>query len=525
MSDHHLINDRNLFIQKTISRFSEPMEIEGATGASAFTEYGSAYVNGVLIEGAVYCPTSPFSLLSVGRLFRDHPGWDWRLSKVGPGTLALRAVDEAGAVIIDAVTKDDLLLANCYLGPQRRSGGQPPHGAGGQRARRVRARAMPAFVSAELAAVSSGLAVPATASSDQPNVPVRLPLDSDYWEFAWWHRALGHPSLRVMRWYLKTYPHLSFGRIPSSLSCVACDEGKSHRAAIRAVRAGVDPITVSRGDGASIDIKTSTTPGYKNLRYTAVIVSHRTKYVWVLHAVKQDELADLIRQWYLAYSVRHADANGPLLLLRADNDAVLFPLDGARFWASYGVVLSFSAPYTPAHNGLAESIIRAVFLCARTLLRDSELENYWWTFAVSHAAFLLNRRPRRTAPFITPYERLLRVAPSLPIVGWGSVGHWTPPKEHPAQLARHTFSPRGFGCHFLGYVGDSSTTMLILCHGAVYSTVDVHFPRCGALLLTRDQRSGLPNLGSAAPLAARSEVFDFVASPSDKSCRRSAPSH
>jgi hypothetical protein len=59
---------------------------------------------------------------------------------------------------------------------------------------------------------------------------------------------------------------------------VACDEGKSHRAAIRAVRAGVHPITVSRGDGASIDIKTSTTPGFKNLRYTAVIVSHRTMY-------------------------------------------------------------------------------------------------------------------------------------------------------------------------------------------------------------------------------------------------------
>ena len=90
----------------------------------------------------------------------------------------------------------------------------------------------------------------------------------------------------------------------------------------------------------------------------------------------KDAIAALIRKWYIAYTVRHSAENGPLLMFRSDNEAALFPSDGADFWASYGVILSFSAPYTPAHNGLAESFIRAVYMCARTLLRDSELENY-----------------------------------------------------------------------------------------------------------------------------------------------------
>ena len=63
--------------------------------------------------------------------------------------------------------------------------------------------------------------------------------------------------------------------------------------------------------------------------------------------------------------------------------------------------------------------------------------------------------------------------------------------------------------------------MIILCQGKVYHTVDAIFPRCGALLLTRDHRSGVSNVGFAAPLDARSEVFDFVASPS----AASAPKH
>ena len=316
-----------------------------------------------------------------------------------------------------------------------------------------------------------------------------------------------------MRWYLRTYPHLDFGKMPSSLSCVACDEGKSHRASMLPKRTSADPIEASRGDCISVDVKTSTTPGCDNIEYTAVLVSHRTKFVWVLHAATKDLIAGQIRDWFLAYNVRHAADNGPILMFRADNDAALFPADGAAFWASYGVVLSFSAPYTPWHNGTAESFIRSLYLISRTLVRDSDLENYWWPYAVQHGAYLLNRRPTRKSSTTTPFERLFRVPPALSTIPFGCVGHWTPADKHPRNKDQHTFSPRGHSCRFLGFAEGSSTTFVILCQSQVFLTVDVIFPRLGALLITRDLRSGTANAGSAAALETRSEVFDFAAPP------------
>ena len=306
MSDHHLVNRRDLFLQKTIKPYARPITVEGATGETPCFEYGDVYLNNVLIKGAIFCPNSPYNLFSVGRLFREHPSWDWGLSKLGPSALALRAIDDSGALVLAAVTEDDLMLSKCYLGPRPRAVAQPPPGADGYPRRGARAVAHALPVTVHAAAPASGLTVPAPSSTDSTNVPLRLPPDSEFWEFAWWHRALGHPSLRTMHWYLKTYPHLNFGKMPSSLSCTACDEGKPHRAAIRAVRISGDPFAASKGDCASLDVKVSPTPGYDGCLYTTIIVSHRTKYVWVLHPPTKDALAALIRKWYIAYSVQHS---------------------------------------------------------------------------------------------------------------------------------------------------------------------------------------------------------------------------
>ncbi len=140
-------------------------------------------MNGILIQGAIYCPTSPFALLSVGRLFREFPLWHWKLSRSHSNSLALRAVDVSGAVLIDAVTTEELFLWACHLGPSPRAGVQLPRGADSQKARSRAAHALPASVPAA-ASLANGLAVP-PASSDPPNVPVRLPsAASDCWEFA-----------------------------------------------------------------------------------------------------------------------------------------------------------------------------------------------------------------------------------------------------------------------------------------------------------------------------------------------------
>ena len=371
MSDNHLIFDRSLFVQSSIKRLNPPILIEGATGALEFTEQGDLYVNSILITGALFCPTSPYHLLSVGRLVRDYPSWDWALpSRPVP---VLQAWSSAGRLLISAVQRDELFLFRCSLGPQPCAA---PVRQLHSRARSFPLRRPPPSL-ARLRSPLAGLALPAVALAAPvpavvapvppavPNIPLSIDsLSLSYSEFMWWHRQLGHPSLGRMRWYLHAYPQLDFGKMPSSLFCVACSEGKSHRASMRAARAGLDPLKASVGDGFSVDIKTSTTPGCDDLAYTAIVVSRRTKYAWALHAATKDLLRAKLRAWYLAYTLRYSAVNGPLLMFRADNDTALFPPADTAFWDSYGVVLSFSAPYTPWLNGLAESFIRTVYVCA-----------------------------------------------------------------------------------------------------------------------------------------------------------------
>ncbi len=100
---------------------------------------------------------------------------------------------------------------------------------------------------------------------------------------------------------------------------------------MRPVRASADPIAASRGDCVSLDIKTSTTLGLDNLKYTAVLASHRTQYTSVLHASSRDLFIVKLKRWYTAYNGRHAAITSPLLMFRADNEAALFPDDSAAF--------------------------------------------------------------------------------------------------------------------------------------------------------------------------------------------------
>ncbi len=125
-----------------------------------------------------------------------------------------------------------------------------------------------------------------------------------------WNRALVHPSLGRMRWCLYTYPQLDFGKMPSSLFCVACSEGESHRASMRSARGAADPIEATAGDCFSVDIKTTTTPGYETIVHTAILVSRRTKFIWALHAATKDLLRDKIRAWFLAYTRRYSAVMG-----------------------------------------------------------------------------------------------------------------------------------------------------------------------------------------------------------------------
>ncbi|MEI6871785.1 MAG: hypothetical protein WCL08_05830, partial [Verrucomicrobiota bacterium] len=490
MANRHLIHDRSLFDQKTIRTLATPIMITGVCGGVELREYGTAILDGIRLKNVFYCPSTPVNVLSLAALRAQYPSWK---ASLPPGGMQFHDAD--GTLKISCVVVNGL-----YLWHLNQMAMDTPT---------TRAKAV-----ALISELERGAAV--TDDVSDVNVPLSEPTGvTSFAPFMFLHRVLGHPSLKRMRWLQKLFPRLHFGQFPPSIFCDACNEGKSKRGSVPVATpvGGILPFDYFF-DRAHVDIKMSTTAGWNEIHFTAIIFSEKTGFIWALHARTKDEIAGKIMAWLLMYNTHYAPTNGPVALFRADNEKALFPKSSAEFWASYGILLSFSAAYTPGHNNRAESAIRTTYMTARCLVRDSPLDDRFWPFAVDHACFLLVRRPTSAAPQTTPYGRIMRRAPTLPTLAFGTLGHWTPPAVHPMQAAQHTFSPRGFACHFLGFEANSETTMVIVSNGVIYRTIDVIFPRPGALLMTRDERTGSVNSHAAAPVTHREEYFPGLISVS-----------
>ena len=80
--------------------------------------------------------------------------------------------------------------------------------------------------------------------------------------------------------------------------------------------------------------------------------------------------------------------------------------DFAKHLESHQINHETSAPYTPQHNGIAESVNRTLVEKARALMSHAGLAKSYWAEAVATAAYLKNRTPTRSLEGdITPNER------------------------------------------------------------------------------------------------------------------------
>ena len=145
-----------------------------------------------------------------------------------------------------------------------------------------------------LSELERGAAV--TTDVSDVNIPLSEPVGStSFAPFMFLHRVLGHPSLKRMRWLQKLFPRLHFGQFPPSIFCDACNEGKSNRGPVP-VAATVSNL-IPFGfffDRAHVDIKMSTTGGWNEIRFTAIIFSEKTGLIWALHAQTKDAIAGKI---------------------------------------------------------------------------------------------------------------------------------------------------------------------------------------------------------------------------------------
>ncbi|MCO5570902.1 hypothetical protein L7F22_024632 [Adiantum nelumboides] len=93
-----------------------------------------------------------------------------------------------------------------------------------------------------------------------------------------------------------------------------------------------------------------------------------------------------------------------LKALRSDNGGEYVSKEFVDFCSSRGIKRDFTAPYTPAQNGVAERMNRTIQERIMSMLSQANLPQVFWAEALYTAVYLINRSPHASLQFCVPLE-------------------------------------------------------------------------------------------------------------------------
>ena len=226
-----------------------------------------------------------------------------------------------------------------------------------------------------------------------------------------WHRRLGHVAVEKL-------DHMAKRGIVSDLKletspnhqpkCEACVLGKSHRES-----QPKGPVDRAKRPGLMLHCDLCgpmETESMGGKRYAIVFTDDYSRYRFVYFVRTKDELLRCFQQVVAevraeGFNVRrlHSDGGGEF-----DNTAV------EEYCIAEGIKHTFSSPYSPAQNGVAEQTWRRIFEMARCMLTTGGIPKKYWTYAVSSAVYITNRiGTKANVEGRSPYELWKGKKPSV----------------------------------------------------------------------------------------------------------------
>ena len=231
-----------------------------------------------------------------------------------------------------------------------------------------------------------------------------------------WHRRLAHINAKDL---VKLHEHVD--DVPELVQmeevCRACRLGKAHKLPFP----GHFRHTKAVGDMVHSDIMGPLQVSYPDgFRYVSTFLDDHSRYLMIGCMSRRSMLGDVFEQ----ISAKFRDIGG------ANFENVDFKFtgvsklhsDGAKEYVALQKDLggvgkdsmnkSFSPPYTPELNGIAERVNRTLVEAALALLIQADLPSCLWPFALKHVTYVRNRVPHSTTG-ATPYAIVTGQTPSF----------------------------------------------------------------------------------------------------------------
>jgi hypothetical protein len=175
--------------------------------------------------------------------------------------------------------------------------------------------------------------------------------------------------------------------------------------------------------------------------YFLTAVDDYSRFTWIILMKHKSETRQHVINLVKMIKTQH---NHDVKIIRSDNGPEFLMHD---FYSSHGILHQTSCVESPQQNGRVERKHQHILNVARALLYQSNLPKHFWSYAVLHATYIINRICTPVLNDKSPYEMLFDTLPDLnELKVFGSLVYASTLNVHRTKL-----SPRGRKCIFLGY--------------------------------------------------------------------------
>jgi len=225
-----------------------------------------------------------------------------------------------------------------------------------------------------------------------------------------WHRRLAHINMQDLynvHNHADGIPKLT----PSQEECRACHLGKAHKLPFNS---HFKP-TSSIGEIVHSDIMGKLEISFPNrYRYVCPFIDGFSRYTFLGFLHKRSDLPEALELVQTKMASMSSDINfyssSAIQQLHSDGAEEYKALE--NYFGGSGISKSFSPPYTPEHNAIAERINRTLGDAARSLLIQANLPTCLWPFALKHVVYVRNR-VQHSAIGKSPFEVVNGERPDL----------------------------------------------------------------------------------------------------------------
>nr|DAD23742.1 TPA_asm: hypothetical protein HUJ06_025205 [Nelumbo nucifera] len=224
-----------------------------------------------------------------------------------------------------------------------------------------------------------------------------------------WHMRLGHASyskLNVMmkRSMLKGLPQLE---VNADTVCAGCQYGKTHQLPYEESKfKAKEPLELIHSNVFG-PIKQASIGGMK---YMVTFVDDFSRYVWVYFMRQKSETLSKFNEFR---KVAVAEVGKRIRCLRTDNGGEYTSGEFSDFLREHQIRHQFTCPNTLQQNGVAERKNRHLAEICRSMLHAKNVPRQFWAEAMKTTTFVINRLPQQRLCFLSPFEKLWSVKPTV----------------------------------------------------------------------------------------------------------------